>query len=132
MSKPYIQYISWDDKTISEVRCMKCNKVIATKKIYVSADGDTLLKLVHQTHYRTMSVILEDGSYSNMLICRECLSTITDSDLPIFQKTQRWGWQKDWEFHKKQIAPLSVLKKMFKGKNILKRGNSYGVSAHFI
>lgn len=123
MSKPYAQYVEWDEHNITKIKCMKCADIIATRNLVRHPKTGVLYeKLVHHSHSKPYQVTLQDGSYSNMLVCRKCSFQITDLDLPVLQKTQRWGWQAEWEFKYKKKISLSYLKKLLKNKDITKRG----------
>jgi len=84
---------------------------------------------------------LADNTYCNLILCEQCVPTITEADFDALQKTQRWGWvrEAEWKFTEsgklldraaygfvrrrfdikdgEPLFPLRVLKKLFEGKN---------------
>jgi len=117
-----IEYITWDETAISIVRCMNCNKVIATRKTFTAPNGTTFEKLVHQSHMCTMRVILQDNSYSNILLCKTCQADASTLDLDDLNITQNWGWQKEFEFINDRDATQEEIDRMTQNKDIVKRG----------
>jgi len=103
-----VEYTVFDENGMKAVYCMKgCGVQIAKRKMQ---DGKPTGSVIHMSHSKNYPVTLEDGSYSNMLVCAKCYNKITDADLPNFQETQRWGWKKEWEeIHKQKILVLILL-----------------------
>ncbi len=84
-----VEYIVYRDGKMVELKCMKgCGATIGKRK-------DDKDKFVHWSSYRTWPVVLQDGSYQNILVCVDCVSLCTEADFPNFIESSRWGWKQD-------------------------------------
>jgi hypothetical protein len=123
MSSP-TKYLKVDEHGPYEVYCMQgCGTLIADRKIKKLPDGQEKQVLMHQSHSRTYPVLISDGSYANMLLCKQCLNK-ANFDMDKFEKTMYWGWETtqkevyknkkkdDYDKALKRVDDMKALKKI--------------------
>lgn len=136
MSVDPVEYLDYDHFDIKRTGCMRCNVTVAERQ-----EG----RLVHMSHSRRFTVVLEDNTVASLILCADCVPLVKDSELPQLEKTMKWGWTTSWQWqmndnyreskleayrHMKEFFnikdsevrfPIRVWKHLFKGKGILRR-----------
>ena len=84
------KYLDYVESRLVRIGCMKCNETIAKM-------NEKTGKLVYWTNYKAVPLQLEDKSYQNALLCRECFKKFDDTCFNDFDDTRRWGWKKHYK-----------------------------------
>lgn len=85
-----VEYLEFNGAVLIRVGCMKCNATIG--KVNPKTE-----KFVYWTNYRHLPLTLADGSYQNILLCKDCFSGSSDLDPEMFDGTRKWGWEQDFK-----------------------------------
>jgi hypothetical protein len=137
-----INYLEFDEKGITVVRCMKCGAVVATRQ---TVEGAPML--VHMSHSKRHRVSLADGTVADIIVCADCVVLVTPDDYQDFEDAAKWGWKREhmWKFNeservvdraaylrfkdqnqitdKENKFPKRVFDAMFENKTIIKQGS---------
>lgn len=87
------KYLEYNENQVVRIGCMCCNETIG--KI-----NEKTGKLVYWTNYKVYPITLEDGSYQNVLLCKDCFRTFdinSEDKKDNFDETRRWGWKKHYK-----------------------------------
>lgn len=92
-------YIDIDDFGIKEIRCMNCG-VTVTDRTYLKMPSKTepgkfenVLVMKRHSTWAQIKVDLDDGTYAEPIVCKEC--SVIDVDLDEIDRQMKVGWEKE-------------------------------------
>ena len=121
-----VNYLTYDDRGLREVRCMKGCGAILSQRVETrehTIEGILIReKTIQQAHTRQYKVLLQDGSYQNVLVCSDCYLKCSEADFKDFEETSAWGWKEEIK-HTRKIDDKEAeaeVEKMCKRKKIVR------------
>ena len=70
-------YLEYDDIGLSAVNCMRCNQAVKRRAV-VTVEAKDVLVIKTLSHFKPTPYHLSDGSYTNILLCKDCHNTMED------------------------------------------------------
>lgn len=122
--KPYIEY---DNDGITQINCVRCNVVVMERTLVPRQKdgvGEVYVYIFRRlSHIEEISLVLSDGSYTNLWFCRDCEREYqcTEEELAGMSAQFRLGFELEAKAVKKSDKYVEKVKKRYEKMKIKKK-----------
>lgn len=109
-----VRYIEIKNNRLSRVGCMKCNTFL-----YDMQDAKSLKEAIANDLPHRVAVVLSDGSYTDVVLCKSC--DVISTDLPRLENTMKFAWLYEFIQAGRPRESILILAKRAKALKMLHR-----------
>lgn len=96
----FTPHVDIDDKGVYRLGCMLCNDTIGTRDYVMDQEGHFILDakgnkipyLRHWSHIRFVEMHLSDGSFTDLLVCKDCAPRVNETWHEHLANTMKRAW----------------------------------------